>query len=158
MTEKDDIRAVMRSRRRDLKRAWIERRSEELAMVLFEMDEFRRAQSVACYLSGSGEVSTDAIIRKCLEKGSALCVPAFRRESGSYCLCWLKEGTTLSRGPMAISQPADPMWVENVLLDVMLVPGMAFDVQGGRVGHGGGHYDRLMAGTSCHRAFKIGLA
>lgn len=158
MKTKEQIRDLITDRRRALSQSWTGNHSAEAAVNLFGMNEFSEAQSVACYVSTREEVLTEGIIGKCWKSGKKVCVPAYRCESGSYHLCWFDEGADLARGPMAIAQPENPSWIADAELDLVLVPGVAFDLRGGRVGHGGGHYDRLMTENGCRRSFKVGLA
>ena len=58
-------------------------------------------------------------------------------------------------GMMNIDEPADPVWVDADDIDMFLVPGLAFDVHGGRIGYGGGCYDGIMKGRN---GLKVALA
>jgi 5-formyltetrahydrofolate cyclo-ligase len=158
MKEKEQIRDMITGRRQSLSQSWTGVHSAKAAINLFGMNEFHEAGSLACYVSTGEEILTGDIIAECWKSGKRVCVPAFERESGSYRLCWFDKGTDLEKGPLTIGQPANPSWVADAALDLMLVPGMAFDSRGGRVGHGGGHYDRLMTGNGYRRSFKVGLA
>jgi 5-formyltetrahydrofolate cyclo-ligase len=123
---------------------------------LCAMPEFARARRVACYLAAPGEVGTDAILRACFENGKEVAVPARRGAPADYGLCRLAPDVPLRAGALGIAEPARPDWVNAADMDVIVVPGVAFDAAGRRLGHGLGCYDRLLADAG--RAFKAGLA
>jgi 5-formyltetrahydrofolate cyclo-ligase len=111
---------------------------------------------VACYLATPGEVGTDRILRACFEAGKTVAVPARRGAPSDYGLCLLTPGAPLRAGALGILEPAVLEWVEAGGMDLIVVPGVAFDAAGRRLGHGLGCYDRLLADAG--RAFKAGLA
>ena len=117
---------------------------------------FRNAQRVACYLSAPGEVGTERIVKACFEAGKRLAVPARRGSPMEYGFCRLEPGTPMKTGALGIREPARPEWVEPAELDLIVVPGVAFDAAGRRLGHGLGCYDRLLPAAG--RALKAGLA
>ncbi len=123
---------------------------------LCAMPVFVRARHVACYLAAPGEVATDRILQACFEAGKKVAVPARRGGPADYGLCRFAPGTPLRVGALGISEPAEPDWVDAGEMDLIVVPGVAFDAAGRRLGHGWGCYDRLLAGAA--RAFKAGLA
>ena len=121
------------------------------------MEPFAAARVVACYLALPDEVQTTALIAACRQTGKRVCVPAYDARAGRYRFAWLTENDILIRGRLGISEPVMPEWVEapedNVHL--VLVPGLQFDRERRRLGHGGGFFDRLLEGLA---AYKIGLA
>lgn len=117
--------------------------------------EFARARRVGCYLALKGEVPTEAIIRQCHAEGRHLCVPGFDRARRVYGFVAYAPDAVMTAGPLGIMQPAETVPVAASTLDLVIVPGVAFDACGGRVGHGGGHYDRMLAGST---VFKLAVA
>ena len=156
MSEKNEIRRLIRERREDLQGAWIEEVSIQAQQHLIGLKEFSSAKVVATYISVEGEVLTDMIIRHCHEAGIKLCVPAFSRITQSYRMSVMDKEAEILMGPLNIPEPSVRNGVSLRDIDLVIVPGLAFDESGGRVGHGGGHYDRMLGGMKS--AFKVGLA
>ena len=123
---------------------------------LIAMPAFTRAKRVACYLSAPGEVGTDRILHACFAAGQSVVVPARRGAASEYAWCRLTPETVLRTGPFDIREPGRPEWTSAGEVDFAVVPGVAFDPAGRRLGHGMGIYDRLLAGEP--GAFKAGLA
>ena len=73
-------------------------------------------------------------------------------------MAWLAEGEPLAPGRWSVPEPAAPRWVAAEDVDLALVPGLAFDAAGGRLGHGGGYYDRLLARAEPRIACRAGIA
>jgi 5-formyltetrahydrofolate cyclo-ligase len=162
------LREQIRRRRRTLDPAWVREASRVLQARLFEAPVFRQSRVVFAYLSLPEEVATALVLRRCWEEDKTVCVPAFDAASRRYEFARLERGTPCGAGPAGVPQPREPEWVPAGGADLVLVPGVAFDARGGRVGHGGGHYDRLLSraegreegatagsGKPCH---KMGLA
>lgn len=157
MLTKDNIREIVSERRKHNDREDLAECSRAVQDAATRLAAFDGARWVACYLAQSKEVATARLIDESLSRGKRVCVPAWRADARCYGLAVLDRDTPLQAGPLRIPQPADPQWIEPATVDFVAVPGLAFDAGGGRVGHGGGHYDRLLAG-SADTPYKVGLA
>lgn len=155
---KASLRARMRQWRRTLSAAAAGDAGRALVPRLASVCASRSARRICAYCSTAGEVATGPILEWCHATGRAICVPAWQPGPRRYGLAWFRPGMLLRPGPLGIPEPADPEWVApTVPIDIALVPGLAFDLRGGRLGHGGGHFDRLLAGLP-GPCFRIGLA
>jgi len=153
---KEITRAKMRAVRAQLKPGDIALWSEQIAANVQSMDAFRRAKVVACYLALPQEVQTAPLLAACRRLGLRVCVPAFYYRAACYRLAWLTENDVLCAGRWQVPEPLEPVWVEQpAAVDVVIVPGLAFDAAGRRLGHGSGGFDRLLDKVP---AFRIGLA
>lgn len=114
-----------------------------------------RGAVAACYLSIAGEVDSTPLIEWCRGKGMKVAVPVSDGESG-YVWAELESDGAIAKGPMGIPEPVGTRIVSANELALALVPGVAFDKRGYRLGHGHGHIDRLYASASQCR--KIGVA
>lgn len=103
---------------------------------------------MATFLSLPEEIPTEAINTALWHAGRRLAVPAWSRQERCYRLADWRLGEPLASGPMQVRQPLDLRWVPLDEVSLFLVPGLAFDPAGGRIGYGGGHYDRLLAGRA----------
>ena len=164
--EKARIRALVGERRRSLTPHRCLRIDHAVQERFLASDFLNGAQSVGCYMAMSREVDTSLIVRECRDRGCDLSVPAFDYKSGRYGMARMAcddgseqeaEQNTVS-GPMGIPQPTEIQWIDMGELDVVVVPGLAFDLRGVRLGHGGGHYDKMLEGVASGRPLKVALA
>ncbi len=110
------------------------------------LDAYRRAEIVLAYMSFGSEFGTDEFAKDVLENGKALVLPKLNGERSGldlYLVTDLSDG--LEAGVWGIREPRGGARIEDFsLIDFILVPGVAFSREGGRLGYGGGFYDRLL--------------
>jgi|GEM_PF-2366673 len=153
---KESFRELIREKRRKLKTTWIAARSRLIQKKAVDLEQMRNASSVFCYIAAPGEVLTDRVLKFCFKKGKQLYIPAWDAVYKRYVAAEYGPDDTLVPGPMQILQP-EKIRPACKPVDVAVVPGMAFDLTGVRVGHGCGHYDRIFKDRLFKSTYKIGL-
>jgi 5-formyltetrahydrofolate cyclo-ligase len=153
---KDEIRALVGLKRKELDETTAEVLSDRVQDRVLNLDKFMSADVVACYIAVPGEVRTNLIISACKDAAKTVCVPAYNRNDKTYQMVKIDENSVMGSGPMGILEPMGGEVVSMDFIEAVLVPGVAFDAAGRRVGHGGGHYDRLLGGSK-RTALKLGL-
>ena len=122
------------------------RKSEVIWRKLARLAVFRRARTVLCYVALPYEVDTWSFLQRMLESGKRVVVP--RVAGRRLALSQVRDLTRdLAPGAFGVWEPKPAITrpVPRKALDVALVPGLAFDRRGHRLGHGGGYFDRLLA-------------
>ena len=124
------------------------RKSEAIRRKVFRLTAFRRATTVCCYVALPYEVQTWRMIEEMLSKGKRVVVPVTRPRTKRLWLSELRDPhRELARGAFGIFEPV--AWARRPVrmrdVDLVLVPGLAFDRRGHRVGHGHGYFDRFLA-------------
>ena len=132
------------------RRAWSKRIEDRLA----GLDVWRDAAVVHTYVGAvQGEVATRGIVARALREGKTVVCPCVRwkpRGLDSFAVGSLGELTESSRG-LWEPDPRRAAPVDDGELDLVLVPGIAFDRRGWRIGFGAGLYDRFLAGVAAPR-------
>ena len=143
---KFDIRKQIAASRPDFQT--LEKMSAAIIEKFQGSELFQQAKTVGAYIPLPDEVDITPLFQ-CLEK--TFYIPAFDEAISSYRLAqWTDE---LKPGKFGIPEPANPVFAPEEL-DLIIVPGVAFDRTGNRIGRGGGFYDRLLPQ---YHAVRIGI-
>jgi 5-formyltetrahydrofolate cyclo-ligase len=131
--------------------------SRAIAARLEALPAWDSARTVALYASMGAEVDTGALARRAAAAGKRVVWPRLARSGTAmeFAACGLDD---LVPGPArALEPPPSAPAVPPAEIDLVLVPGLAFDPRCGRLGRGRGHYDATLSGLS-PTAFRAGLA
>jgi len=157
---KKDLRQRLRKLVADMPPDAQERKSQQAGHLLFETDEFRKAEVVMVFLSLPGEIDTSAVVLRAWQLRKRVLAPKVswnQRRMMPIEIRSLTEDLLIS--DMGIREPAAGIPFPISLIDLVLVPGLGFDEYGNRLGRGRGFYDRFLAhpefqGVSCAMAFE----
>lgn len=127
-------------------------RSLEAQQRLIEAACWRNAHSVALYVALKGELSTDKLLDAAWKSGRTVWLPRVRPgEAGIMDFVACTGPEQLRTGPFGLREPEDglpgfgPEEAGKAFKpDLLVLPGLAFDLHGGRLGFGGGYYDRFL--------------
>lgn len=149
---KDELRHAMRARRRVLSQE--EQRRASLAVLerVRAFAPYREARSVMAYMACRGELDLSPVIADALAQGKTLLLPRCEAP-GIMTARRVTDLSQLVSGAYGLIEPAQCCAVfPPEEIDLIFVPGTAFDASGGRLGQGGGYYDRFLARTKALRA------
>ena len=136
------------------------RKSGQICKRLWGLPAFADADLLCIYVSFRSEVETVELIRQCLAAGKTVTVPLTVTDPPRLIPHKIDDpDQDLVAGYCGIPEP-DPGRSEPVdpgAIEAVLVPGAVFDPLGGRLGYGGGYYDRFLA-LEAPRAVRIGIA
>ena len=127
---------------------------------LFSSAEFKNARTILFYASFDGEVDTWEMMKEAQKKGKTIVLPVIMESQKKIIPSRVSNlEKELTIGPYGIKQPAESFLrpVELNDLDLVIVPGVAFDKKGNRLGRGQGYYDRLLSQIPS-RIPTVGLA
>ena len=158
---KAGLRRDMRARRAALAATDVALASQAIAARVLALPAYRAAREVAAYLPVQNEVDAALVAGQALADGKRLLLPRCRSDAPGLldfgCVTCLSD---VVPGRFGILEPREAACrpPQAFAPDVILVPGLAFDAQGRRLGFGGGYYDRLLALPQMARALSVGLA
>ncbi len=158
---KQQLRRRLRARRRQLSPLQRQRATQGVCAVIARHPLFRQARRIALYRAADGEIDPLPLARLARRLGKALYLPVLRPGGHLGFVAW-REGAVLRRNRFGIAEPVGPR-LSAQQLDLVLLPLVAFDCRGGRLGMGGGFYDRTFAwmnkaGSFRRRPLLVGLA
>ena len=133
------------------------RKSKLLKDKLLRNKVFKKAKIVMFYIAFGGEVNTEEMIREAKKIGKLICVPVCRKDRETMQPAILEDQAKLIKGPYGVLEPATRVHLKPKDLDLVIVPGLAFDKKGNRLGRGKGCYDRFLCSLS-EKTSSIGLA
>ena len=152
--EKAEIRKIVRGFKKEVSLEEKKRRSLPIMEKVEQLDAFRRATTMLLYWSMDDEVYTQDFVRKWYSQ-KCLLLPCV--EGDDLLLRQYTGPESMQAGPQfGIPEPVGPVFVELDKIEMIVVPGVAFDRQRNRMGRGRGFYDRLLKSTP--NAMKVGVA
>jgi len=141
---KKQIRSIILCRLKTQKEEERNQKSKLIKDKLFGTKIFQKAKTVMFYIALRGEVKTDEMIRQAKKLGKTVAVPVCRKNRVTLRPCKLIDGAKLQRGPYGVCEPAVRESIRLEDLELVIVPGVAFDKKGRRLGRGKGCYDRFL--------------
>lgn len=150
---KDKLRGEMRAKRRALTDTAVMDKSYSIRKKLFSLECVKKANAVCVFLSAFNEPDTMPAVKKLWDRKCKVIAPVSDTETNTLLLSYIDSADDLHKGAYGISEPAVIKKTDDKL-DVIIVPGLAFDRKGGRMGFGKGYYDRLL---KREKSVKIGL-
>ncbi len=136
--------------------------SDRICKKILLLDEIQSSETLFVSVAFRSEVETALLIKELLRQGKKVAVPVTlvaEKRLLPVLICDMEKD--LVPGYCSIPEPRRELRASNAIkgstIDTILVPGSLFDEQGGRMGYGGGYYDRFMA-NEAPSARRIGLA
>lgn len=159
MRDKNTIRKTIIRKRNDIPEGYRIEANRIITQKLISMDFFRRAEAVMCYADICGEVETSQIIRYCIDNGKKLSLPKVLCKAEMYARTVTCPDSQLEKGKYGVMEPICALTTESEPgeIDVIIVPGVAFDRNLNRIGYGAGYYDNYLKKTG-RKCLKVGLA
>ena len=155
---KKEIRSAILKKRKSMLFSEVLEKSERIKEQIFHADEFKDAKTVLFYVSYDNEVYTHKMIKKSLEIKKQVIIPKIDMKNRTILCSSLTQWDDLLAGAYNILEPRQECLNEVALesIDLIIIPGIAFDYRGNRIGHGMGYYDRLLQKKM--KANRLGLA
>ena len=156
-TPKQALREEIRARLGSMSAAQRAAASEQACALLKQQRVWTQARTVLFFAPMPGELDLWPLFAEALDGGKSVGLPRFCEEQGRYVGCEVQDvNRELARGRFGIREPGPGCRPLPFMLDLVLVPGVAFDIHGRRLGRGKGFYDQMLAdlcGQTCGVGF-----
>lgn len=151
--DKQQLRKAIREKKRAMTPEEIGRRSEILTKKFLETQVYQHARTLYGYLPYNQEVRTVPILEQALRDGKQVAVPKVYGDTMRFIL--LEDLSKVAKGYAGIPEPIANEPVAQDPSALVLMPGLAFDPQGHRVGYGGGFYDKFLSREPGHPTIAL---
>ena len=150
---KKEMRAVIRAKKRAMTESQIVSASRNLGVLFRSSELYRSAKSIYGYLPYNQEVRTVEMLEQAIADGKRIAVPKCYGEEMRF--IWMDDLSQVAPGYANIPEPIADGPIADDETALVLMPGLAFDPQGHRIGYGGGFYDRFLADEPDHPTLAL---
>jgi 5-formyltetrahydrofolate cyclo-ligase len=145
--KKQDLRKKIEKKLSALSREDIRKKVKRIESQLFEFPNFIEAVMTLFYINRPNEVDTRQILKRCRQESKGISLPLFNSSAnGVQVLKIFDVSADLKPGPGNVLEPnpdrCKPVNIGDI--DIAIIPGMAFDEKGARLGDGSGRYDKFI--------------
>ena len=151
--DKHQLRQSIRQQKRAMTEEEILRRSAKLGELFAASEAYQNAKTIYGYLPYNQEVRTVPMLERALREGKRVAVPKVYGEEMQF--IYLDDLNQVAKGYAGIPEPIADGPVANDETALVLMPGLAFDPQGHRIGYGGGFYDKFLAAEPNHPTLAL---
>lgn len=151
---KNEIRKLNKIKRAAMDVGEVAQKSQSAAKLFLSSPLYENAKHIMLYKSLGNETDTNDIIMSAFRDGKKVAFPVTDPASGEITPCFATDETEFEKGAFLVSEPVNAEIADAEEIELILVPGIAFDKKGARIGFGKGCYDRLLQ-NSC--ATKVGF-
>jgi 5-formyltetrahydrofolate cyclo-ligase len=155
MLEKPVLRKLLLAARKNFPPNLRAAAAEKIISAVLTLPTWQSARTVGCYLSLPEEVPTAQIVSLGLKSGKLMAAPVITQLNEPMRFYQLALNQKTQAGPLGIMQPPQDQLVAAESLDLLVVPGVGFDLHGNRLGYGKGFYDQYLA---AFKGITLGLA
>ena len=151
--DKKELRRTIRERKRAMTEEEIVQRSEKLGKLFVQSEAYKNAKTIYGYLPYNQEVLTVPMLEQALKDGKKVAVPKVYGDEMKF--LYLDDLSKVSKGYAGIPEPIADEPVADDETALVLMPGLAFDPAGHRIGYGGGFYDKFLAAEPNHPTLAL---
>jgi 5-formyltetrahydrofolate cyclo-ligase len=151
--DKKELRRMIREKKRAMTEEEIVIRSQALGRKFADSQAYKNAKTIYFYLPYNQEVRTIPMLEQALRDGKQVAVPKVYGDEMRFIV--LSDLSRIEKGYAGIPEPVDDGPVADDKTALVLMPGLAFDPQGHRIGYGGGFYDRFLAAEPDHPTLAL---
>jgi len=150
---KQELRRAIRQQKQAMDEEEILRRSSLLCDLFLQTEAYKAAKTVYGYLPMNQEVRTEDILRQALADGKQVALPKCFGKTMEFIL--VEDLSRVTSSAFGAPEPVENSPVARDETALVLVPGIAFDRRGHRLGYGGGYYDRFLAREPEHPTISL---
>ncbi|MBR5155140.1 MAG: 5-formyltetrahydrofolate cyclo-ligase [Clostridia bacterium] len=154
MLAKSEIRSINKIRRSSMEMVEVRNKSFAATREFLSSEIYKNAGEIMLYMPIYNEIDTAGIMKAAIDEGKKVVLPVTDKGSGSITPYYVAKDTKFVKGAFSVAEPYGATVVDPPKIDVVLLPGIAFDLSGNRVGFGKGCYDRFLENS---KAIKIGF-
>lgn len=157
----NSLRKQLRTKRRQLSHYQQKKAEQRVLVQLRQCSRFKSASKIGLYLHAFGEVHTHKLLKLCFQQKKQVYLPMICNMNQH--LVWIRVSSKqylnrrFSHHPLGMKEPMASRGKHISHLDLLIMPLLACDPLGTRIGMGGGYYDRTLASAK-HRPYRLGLA
>ena len=151
--DKTSLRKQIREKKRAMTPEEIETASQKLCQLFLTSELYRQAKTIYGYLPYNQEVRTVPMLEQALADGKRVAVPKVYGDEMKF--IYLTDLSRVEKGYAGIPEPVEDGPVADDPTALVLMPGLAFDREGHRIGYGGGFYDKFLAAEPTHPTLAL---
>ncbi len=150
---KQELRRRIREQKRAMTAEQIEEKSARLGEYFASSELYRQARTIYGYMPYNQEVRTVPMLERALREGKRVAIPKCYGDEMRF--IYIDDLTKVEKGYANIPEPIADEPIADDETALVLMPGLAFDPQGHRIGYGGGFYDRFLAKEPNHPTLAL---